>query len=128
MGTEYYAGAVFTPGAVLVDPFLLVRGLARRLPDNVTLRDDAAVVEFSQKADSFAARLRLADGDTVSVSAKRVILGTDPYTPEFGYMKDRILPTITYASITRALTPAERKRYSGKMNCKHSASTAAMRP
>ncbi|MEZ5913508.1 MAG: FAD-dependent oxidoreductase [Paracoccaceae bacterium] len=48
MGTDYYAGAVFTPGAVLVDPFLLVRGLARRLPENVTLRDDAAVVEFSE--------------------------------------------------------------------------------
>lgn len=116
MGTEYYAGAVFTPGAVLLDPFLLVRGLARRLPENVTLRDDAAVVEFSEQDGGFAAGLRLADGSTVSVSAKKVILGTDPYTPEFGYMKDRILPTITYASITRALTPAERNRYTGKMN------------
>lgn len=116
MGTEYYAGAVFTPGAVLVDPFLLVRGLARNLLENVTLRDDAAVVEFSQKAGGFAAELRMSDGATASVSAKKVILGTDPYTPEFGYMKDRILPTITYASITRALTPAERRRYTGRMN------------
>ncbi|MEZ5913507.1 MAG: hypothetical protein R3D84_15845 [Paracoccaceae bacterium] len=31
-------------------------------------------------------------------------------------MTNRILPTITYASITRALTTAERKRYTGRMN------------
>ena len=116
MGTEYYAGAIFTPGTVLVDPFLLVRGLARQLPDNVTLRDDAAVVEFAAANGGFSAMLKLSDGDTVPVTANRVILATDPYTPEFGYMKDRILPTITYASITRALTPAERKRYTGTMN------------
>lgn len=116
MGTEYYAGAVFTPGTVLVDPFLLVRGLARNLPGNVTLRDDAAVVAFSAENGGFSAELRASNGDTVPVKANRVILATDPYTPEFGYMKDRILPTITYASITRALTPAERKRYTGTMN------------
>lgn len=116
MGTEYYAGAVYTPGAVLVDPFLLVRGLARKLPENVTLRDDTAVVKFAPGSEGFAADLESADGNSVSVTAKKVILGTDPYTPEFGYMKDRILPTITYASITRALTPNERKRYTGTMN------------
>lgn len=116
MGTDYYAGAVFTPGAVLVDPFLLVRGLARKLPPNVTLRDDAAVVSFVENSGKFSAELRLADGSFVSVNSRKVILGTDPYTPEFGYMKNRILPTITFASITRSLTPSERKRYSGKMN------------
>ncbi|UWQ79713.1 FAD-binding oxidoreductase [Leisingera sp. S132] len=116
MGTDYYAGAVFTPGTVLVDPFLLVRGLALALPENVTLRDDAAVVEFREKGDGFDAQLRLSGGETCPVSANRVILATDPYTAEFGYMKNRILPTITYASITRALTLAERKRYSGRMN------------
>jgi glycine/D-amino acid oxidase-like deaminating enzyme len=116
MGTDYYAGAVFTPGSVLVDPFLLVRGLARPLPENVTLRDDAAVVKFVESGGGFRVDLRLGDGNKVSLSAKRVILGTDPYTPEFGFMKDRILPTITYASITRSLTLAEKKRYSGKLN------------
>lgn len=116
MGTDYYAGAVHTPGTVLVDPFNLVRGLARSLPDNVTLRDDAAVIGFAENAGNFSAELRLSDGDRVNVSAKKVILGTDPYTSEFGYMKNRILPTITYASITRALTSAEKKRYSGTMN------------
>lgn len=116
MGTEYYAGAVFTPGTVLVDPFLLVRGLARHVPENVTLRDDVAVTKFSEKVGGFSAALRLSDGSNITVTAKKVILGTDPYTPEFGYMQDRILPTITYASITRALTPTELKRYTGTMN------------
>lgn len=116
MGTDYYAGAVFTPGTVLVDPFLLVRGLARNLPENVTLRDDAAVVEYSEENGGFAVKLRLSGGDTRVVWAKQVILATDPYTGEFGYMKNRILPTITYASITRAMTPEERNRYTGQMN------------
>ncbi|WP_424988108.1 NAD(P)/FAD-dependent oxidoreductase [Microbulbifer sp. S227A] len=116
MGTGYYAGAVFTPGSVLVDPLLLVRGLARNLPGNVTLRDDAAVVEFAARDGGFTAKLRLSGGDTRVVSARRVILATDPYTREFGYMKNRILPTITYASITRPMTREERSRYKGRMN------------
>ncbi|WP_264214394.1 NAD(P)/FAD-dependent oxidoreductase [Leisingera thetidis] len=116
MGTQYYAGAVFTPGSVLIDPLLLVRGLARNLPENVMLRDDAAVVEFSGTSGRAEAKLRLPGGDTRTVSAAKVILATDPYTREFGYMRNRILPTITYASITRPLTAAERGRYSGQMN------------
>jgi glycine/D-amino acid oxidase-like deaminating enzyme len=45
-----------------------------------------------------------------------VILGTAPYTPEFGYMTDRVLPTITYASITRRLTERELALYKGRLN------------
>lgn len=116
MGTDYYAGAVFTPGSVLVDPLLLVRGLARNLPENVTLRDDAAVVEFSEGNGGFTVKLRVSGGETRVVTARRVILATDPYTSEFGYMKNRILPTITYASITRPMTAQERSRYTGQMN------------
>lgn len=116
MGTNYYAAAVHTKGSVLVDPFRLVRGLGQALPANVTLRDDAAVVSFESSSTGFTAKLRFAGGDSHELKAKRVILATDPYTPEFGYMKNRILPTITYASITRPLTQRERLRYQGKMN------------
>ena len=116
MGTDYYAGAVFTAGSVLIDPLLLVRGLARNLPQNVALRDDASVVEFEDKGGIFSVRLRLSGGETKVVRPKKVILATDPYTHEFGYMRNRILPAITYASITRPMTPTERGRYTGSLN------------
>lgn len=116
MGTEYYAGAVFTPGTVLVDPLLLVRGLARALPRSVELCDDAAVVKFTPQGTGFSVDLRSSNEEVRTITAKRVILATDPYTQEFGYLKNRILPTITYASLTRPLTLTERHRYKGRMN------------
>ena len=116
MGTDYYAGAVFTPGCVLVDPFSLVRGLAANLPANVDLCDDTAVVGFAPERGSFRATLRSSMGEERPITANKVILATDPYVPEFGYMKDRILPTITFASITRPLTRTELKGYAGRSN------------
>ena len=116
MGTDYYAGAVYTRGCVLVDPFALVRGLAASLPKNVDLADDAAVTLFGPNATGFGATLKRSTGETQEIHAHQVILATDPYTSGFGYLKNRILPTITFASITRPLTKKERAGYQGRMN------------
>lgn len=116
MGTQHYAAAVFTPGSVLIDPMYLVRGLARHLPPNVMLADDTPVVGFARARGGYVARLKRPSGEEVDVVARKVILATDPYTGQFGYMKNRILPTITFASITRPLNASERARYQGQMN------------
>lgn len=116
MGTAYCAAAVFTPGSVLVDPLHLVRGLARVLPANVTLADDTPVIRFRRDRAGFVVRLRHPDGSETEVEAKRVILGTDPYTGQFGYMKSQIVPAITFASITRPLSAGERRRFKGQLN------------
>lgn len=116
MGTHYYAGAVYTRGCVLVDPFALVRGLAASLPENIDLADDTAVTRFEPKTGGFSLTLNRAAGEQHEIRASKVILATDPYTSGFGYLKNRILPTITFASITRPLTRAELTGYQGRMN------------
>lgn len=116
MGTSYYSTSAFTPGTVLIDPVYLVRGLAKHLPENVTLLDDTPVVNFARDGAGFSARLRSKTGEEFTISAKKVILATDPYTGQFGYMKSQIAPSITFASITRPLTTEERLRYSGQFN------------
>ncbi|MEL6282672.1 MAG: FAD-dependent oxidoreductase [Pseudomonadota bacterium] len=116
IGTRHYAAAVFTPGAVLVDPLQLVRGLAGALADNVTLADDTPVVRFEKTPAGYRVLMRRPDGQQFDVLAKRVILATDPYTGQFGYMKTKIVPTITFASITRPLSACELKRYRGRLN------------
>ncbi|NSY39333.1 FAD-binding oxidoreductase [Leisingera sp. ANG59] len=116
MGTRHYAASVFTPGSVLVDPMAMVRGLAANLPQTVTLVDDTPVVRFGKARGGYVAQLRRSSGELVDIEARNVILATDPYTGQFGYMKSRILPTITFASITRPLTAGEKARYKGRMN------------
>lgn len=116
IGTDYYARAVYTKGSILLDPCALVRGLASHLPENVSLCDTVAVTEFGSLDHGFRTLLRDSSGDTQAVTSRKVILATNPWTSGFGYMTDRILPMMTFASITRALTATERKRYKGRMN------------
>lgn len=116
MGTRYYAGAVYTGGSLLVDPFALVRGLAHSLPENVDLADDTAVTWFAPDGGGFRASLSQSFGQTREVHASKVILATDPFTPTFGYLKNRIVPAVTFASLTRPLTEAEWAAYDGQKN------------
>jgi glycine/D-amino acid oxidase-like deaminating enzyme len=94
----------------------MVRGLANNLPENVTLADDTPVVEFGPVREGYVVRLHRAKDDEPEVLAKKVILAADPYTSQFGVMKGRILPTITFASITRPLSEKERATYRGRLN------------
>lgn len=116
MGTDYYAGGVFTPGAALVNPLTLVRGLAHNLPPNVTLVDDIAVTKFAPERGINKATLQSRINGEISLLAKKVILAVDPFVPEFGQLKNRILPVMTFASITRPMTLREKTEFQGKMN------------
>lgn len=106
LGTTSYAGAIYTPGTALMQPAALVRGLARTLPDNVTLYEQSPVTALYREAGMWHAATR--DGE---VKTPNVLLGTNIYSQEFGFLKKRILPVMTFASMTRALTDAEMERF-----------------
>ncbi|NMT19319.1 FAD-dependent oxidoreductase, partial [Vibrio parahaemolyticus] len=55
-------------------------------------------------------------GDSGSVETPELLLGTSIFTREFGYLKNRLLPVMTFASWTRPLTDAEMQRYGGELN------------
>ncbi|PSJ47424.1 FAD-dependent oxidoreductase [Zobellella endophytica] len=111
LGTEYYSRAIFTPGCYLMQPAALVRGMAEHLPDNVELLEQSPIRGLQREQGQW--RLQ---GDEGSITTPRLLLGTSIFTREFGYLKNRLLPVMTFASWTRPLTDEELARYGGQLN------------
>ncbi|MGC3892440.1 NAD(P)/FAD-dependent oxidoreductase [Pseudomonas urmiensis] len=108
IGTDFYRKGLFTPGTALIQPAALVKGLADNLPSNVALYENTPIldVEYSDKV-----LLRHANG---SIIADNLVLTTNAFGMSFGFLKGRMLPVFTYASITRPLSEDEQARLGGK--------------
>lgn len=103
LGTRHYAAAIYTAGGALMQPAALVRGLANHLPSNVTLHEESPVVSLTREAGRWVAQTP--EG---SVRADGLILGSNIYSGQFGFLRRRMLPIMTFASMTRPLTVEER--------------------
>ena len=108
IGTRFYKKGLYTPGTILLQPASLVKGLADSLPKNVTLHENTPIsaVEYGQKIT-----LKHAGGVIV---ADKLILTNNAFASSFGFLKRKLLPVFTYASITRVLTEEEQARLGGK--------------
>ena len=100
-GTRFYGRGVRAGGSALVQPAAMMRGLAATLPFNVTLYEESSVVEIAT-AGGF--RLVCPRG---TIEAKQVILCNHVFAEEMGFLKHRIVPLATFASLTRPLTDTE---------------------
>jgi glycine/D-amino acid oxidase-like deaminating enzyme len=107
LGTSFYRRALFTPGTLLLQPASLVKGLADSLPANVTLFENCAVQQVDYRGPI---TLFHADGTVV---VDKLILGNNAFATQFGFLKGRLLPVFTYASMTRPLTEDEQARLGG---------------
>jgi glycine/D-amino acid oxidase-like deaminating enzyme len=114
-GTRHYAGAVFTPGCVLMNPVKLTRGLAASLPENVTLHDLTNVETFTRNGQQYHIVIRNS-GTLAEIRTSNVLMCVNAFTPEFGYLSNRVVPVITFASMTAPLTPEQLARYSGTLD------------
>ena len=104
LGTRHYKRAVLTKQTVLVQPAALTRGLALNLPSNVSLLEESPVLEYETGAD---VKLTCPSG---TVRAKKVILATNSYLPQFGAWADGLIPFTLTAALTRPLTDEEHER------------------
>ncbi|MDV5044322.1 NAD(P)/FAD-dependent oxidoreductase [Vibrio diabolicus] len=111
LGTNYYSRAIYTPGGYLMQPAALVRGLGESLPENVEVLENSPIRKLSKENGYWVLH-----GDSGSVETTELLLGTSIFTREFGYLKNRLLPVMTFASWTRPLTDAEMQRYGGELN------------
>lgn len=109
-GTDFYKAGLHAPGAVLVQPAALVRGLASTLPENVTLYENSPVQTIE------LGRPHTLTTSSGSLKAPRLILATNAYASQFDKLglKGRILPVYTYGSLTRPLTAEESKTLGGE--------------
>lgn len=109
LGTPHYSRALFTPGCYLMQPAALVRGLAESLPRNVELLENSPVSGIERDGRGGY----LVSGLQGQIRTPALLLGTSIFTREFGYLKNRLLPVMTFASWTRPLDDAESRRFTG---------------
>lgn len=103
LGSSYYSRAIYTPGCYLMQPAALVRGLGDSLPANVEVLEESPIRRLEKDANgSWILR-----GDNGLIRAPQVLLGTSIFTQEFGFLRNRLLPVMTFASWTRPLTDTE---------------------
>lgn len=108
IGTEFYRKGLFTPGTILLQPSALVKGLADSLPKNVTLYENTPItsVEYGEKTILGHGKGRIV--------AEKLLLTNNAFASSFGFLKRKLLPVFTYASMTRVLTEEEQARLGGK--------------
>ncbi|HUF56280.1 MAG TPA: FAD-binding oxidoreductase [Thermohalobaculum sp.] len=108
-GTDYYLGGLRTPGTVILQPAMFVRGVAAGLGRAVALHEDAPVVRLARAGPDWRA-----ETPTGSVTAPRVILAVNGHAESFGYFERRLMHVFTYASMSRRLTADEVRRLGGE--------------
>ncbi len=108
-GTAHYRVGIHTSGTVLVQPAALVRGLAAALPANVELFEQCPVRGIERRDGNLLIATR--DG---TVAAERVFVATNGYTAMLGLLRRRVLPVLTFASLSRKLSDAELRALGGE--------------
>ena len=109
-GIGFYREGLHAPHTVLVNPAALVLGLARTMPSNVTVFEASPVTSADLGPPH---TLRAARG---TVKASTVILAANGFGEGFGFFRNRLIPLITWASMTRPLTDDETDRLGGDDN------------
>lgn len=107
IGTHYYHAAILTPRTVLVNPAAMCRGLGETLPENVELYEETPVHRIESGSPI---RIQCAEG---SIKAKNVLLTTNAFVTQLGYLKRRLFPLIECASLSRPLTEDEQAAMGG---------------
>lgn len=106
-GISFYRQGLFTPGAVMIQPAAFVRQAAEGLSSRVSFYENSPVTDIDVGE---VHRLKTPQG---SVRAKNIILAVNGHIQSFGFFPRQLLHVFTYASMTRALSPAEVKRLGG---------------
>lgn len=98
LGTRYYQDAVYQPGTVLMQPAALVSGLAHTMPANVDVFEESPVIGFEAGPPH---RLRTAEGE---ITTPHLILATNGFTDGWGFLENRLVRLVTYATLTEPLS------------------------
>ena len=109
-GTDFYLQGLDTPGTIQVQPAALVTGLARTLPQNVSVFEDSPVTAVDHGP---VHRLQLPHGE---INASTLVLTNNGFASQFGYYEKSLIPIATWASMTRKLTPDEVEALGGAVS------------
>lgn len=108
-GSDYYLNGLYTPGTAMLQPALYVRELAAGLTRaGVALHEASPVIALDRQGGAWTVSTPRG-----AATAPRVILAVNGHAESFGAFRGRLVHVCLYASMTRALTPAECARLGG---------------
>ncbi|AXI45919.1 FAD-dependent oxidoreductase [Sulfitobacter sp. SK012] len=108
-GSSYYASGLYTPGTLILQPAGYIRGLAMGLRrDGVEIFERSAVTGFERQGTDWA--VTTGQG---TVTAPKIILGTNGHLESFGIAKGRLIQLFLFASMTPELDKDQLRRLGG---------------
>ena len=114
-GSDFYASGLFMPGAVMLQPALYIRELAKGITTKhekpVTLYENSPAQSFEKQGDSW-----VIETPKATIKAKNVIMAVNGHAENFGFYENRLMHVFTYASMTEALSDAQQKRLGGALS------------
>ena len=108
LGCSFYRAGIRLPGSILVHPGALVAAMVRALPAEVLLCEESPVLALEPVKNGV--RAITPNG---SVKAERVLLALNGYSAALAAPTRRVLPLLTFGSLTRPLTAAEQASLPG---------------
>lgn len=108
-GSGHYRGGLHTPGTVMLQPAMFVRGIAAGLASNrVRIHEGSPVTALARHGGVWRA-----ETPGGAIEAPRAILAVNGHAESFGFFRRRLVHIHLYASMTRALTSRERAALGG---------------
>ncbi|GAA3713872.1 FAD-binding oxidoreductase [Oceanisphaera sediminis] len=107
-GTDYYRKGLFTPGAVMIQPAAYIRMAAKGISGRVSIYEQSPVLAMELGDE------HVLTTPGAKIRARNVILAVNGHIQSFGFFPRQLLHVFTYASMTRALSPAEVARLGGQ--------------
>lgn len=108
LGTRKYTAGVFTPGCVLIQPAAYLIGLASSLPNNVSVFENTKVISIQSTSKG-----AIISTNSATINCRKAVLSVNIYVREFNYSKNRVVPIVTYASMSNILTKEQQSKYQG---------------
>ena len=119
-GSAAYRSGLFLPGAVMLQPALYIRELARGLAGvggrpatgekwPVRIHENSPAVSFERQGSGWLVRTPEA-----RISTGRVVMAVNGHAESFGFYRRRLMHVFTYASMTQPLDAAQRRRLGGE--------------
>ena len=103
LGTAWYQAGVQVETGALLQPAMLVRGLADTLPDNVSLVENSPVLSIESGTG-----IRLTFKGGITVQTSQVFICTNFEAQQLGYLKNAVVGSTLAGSFTRQLSDEER--------------------
>jgi gamma-glutamylputrescine oxidase len=103
LGTQVYTGGFFDPNGGQVHPMKLVHVFKSAAQSaGATVYEDTLVTNIEEGAE-----VVLHTGGGHRVRAKSLVLASNAYTPNMGFLRNSVLPLREYIAMTRPLSEAE---------------------